>query len=97
MHWEKTAYRVFLGKPEGNRLLQRPNHRQVHNVKVERSKKGWRCTGFIWVRTGTSGELVYTVMNLHVPWNVRKILRCTTGGFSRRAQLHLGTSFKPFG
>jgi hypothetical protein len=22
MHWEKNAYRVFLGKPEGYRLLQ---------------------------------------------------------------------------
>jgi hypothetical protein len=38
---------------------------------------------------------VYTVTNLRFPWNVRKILsRCATRGFSRRAQLHLGTSFK---
>jgi hypothetical protein len=33
--------------------------------------------------------LVNTVMNLWVPYNVGKFLSsCTTGGFSRRAQLH---------
>jgi hypothetical protein len=33
--------------------------------------------------------LVNTVMNLRVPYNVGKFLSsCTTGGFSRRAQLH---------
>lgn len=39
VHWEKNAYRVFMGKPEGKRLLQRPNHSLVHNIKVEPSKK----------------------------------------------------------
>jgi hypothetical protein len=33
--------------------------------------------------------LVNTVMNLHVPQNSGKFLSsCTTGGFSRRAQIH---------
>jgi hypothetical protein len=33
--------------------------------------------------------LVNTVMNLQVPYNVGKFLsNCTTGSFSRRAQLH---------
>jgi hypothetical protein len=33
--------------------------------------------------------LVYTVMNLQVPQIAGKFLSsCTTGGFSRRAQLH---------
>jgi hypothetical protein len=33
--------------------------------------------------------LVNTVMNLRVPQNAGKFLNsCTTGGFSRRAQLH---------
>jgi hypothetical protein len=33
--------------------------------------------------------LVSTVMNLQVPYNFGKFLSiCTTGGFSRRAQLH---------
>jgi hypothetical protein len=33
--------------------------------------------------------LVNTVMNLRVPYNVRKFLSsCTTGGFSIRAQVH---------
>jgi hypothetical protein len=33
--------------------------------------------------------LVNTVMNLRVPQNAGKFLSsCTTGGFSRRAQLH---------
>jgi hypothetical protein len=38
--------------------------------------------------------LVNTVMNLRVPQNVGKCLSsCTTGGFSRRAQVHVVSYF----
>jgi hypothetical protein len=38
--------------------------------------------------------LVNTVINLWVPYNTGKFLSsCTTGGFSKRAQLHEVSSF----
>jgi hypothetical protein len=45
----------------------------------------------MWRRAGTNGEggLVNTVMNPRVPQSAGKFLsNCTTGGSSRRAQLH---------
>jgi hypothetical protein len=54
-------------------------------------------TGLIWLRIGTSGGHLWTRL-----WTFRfhKLLRsflssCTTGGFSRRTQLH-DVSFMPF-
>jgi hypothetical protein len=42
-------------------------------------------TGLIWLRRA----FVNTVMNLHISENVEKFLSIsTTGGFSRRVQLH---------
>jgi hypothetical protein len=38
-------------------------------------------------------DWVNTVMNLHVPYNAGKLLEiCTTGGFSKRAQLRVVSS-----
>ena len=31
----KVAYRVFVGKPEGRRLLGRPRHRWEDNIKMD--------------------------------------------------------------
>jgi hypothetical protein len=35
-NWEKRSeYRLFLGKPEGKRLLGRPERRWVDNIKMD--------------------------------------------------------------
>jgi hypothetical protein len=34
---EKKAYRLLVGKPEGKRLLGRPRHRWVDNIRMELS------------------------------------------------------------
>jgi hypothetical protein len=31
---KRTAYRILVGKPEGNRQLRRPRHMWVDNIKM---------------------------------------------------------------
>jgi hypothetical protein len=33
--------RLFVGKPEGRRLLGRPRHRWVDNIKIDVREIGW--------------------------------------------------------
>jgi hypothetical protein len=45
-------------------------------------------TELVWLRIGTGGELLLTVMNLRVPYIAGKFLSgCTIGGLSSSAQL----------
>jgi hypothetical protein len=80
-----------MGKPEGRRLLGRPRRRWVDNIKMDLR---WIGPGGIgWVNLAQEREecrvLFNTVINLRVPYNLGKFLSsCTSGGFSRRAQLH---------
>jgi hypothetical protein len=34
MGQKRNAYRILVGKPEGNRPLGRPRHRWVDNIKM---------------------------------------------------------------
>jgi hypothetical protein len=36
-----TAYRILVGKPEGNKPLGRPRCRWVDNIKMVLRKIGW--------------------------------------------------------
>jgi hypothetical protein len=63
----------------------------VDNIKMDLREIGWG--GMDWINLAWDRDqwmaLVNTVMNLRVPKNAGKCLNsCTTGGFSRRAQLH---------
>jgi hypothetical protein len=63
----------------------------VDNIKMDLREIGWG--GMDWIDLVQARDqcrsLVNTVMNLRVPYNFGKFFNsCTTGGFSRRAQLH---------
>jgi hypothetical protein len=50
---------LFVGKPEGKRLLRRPRHRWEDNIRMdlrEIRSKVW--AGCIWLRVGSSGRLL---------------------------------------
>jgi hypothetical protein len=57
---KRNAYRILVGKPEEKRPLERPRHRRVDNVKMDLREDGVVWTGLIWLRTGTSGGLLWT-------------------------------------
>jgi hypothetical protein len=51
---------------------------------------GVMCTGLVWLRIGTGGELLWIrYWTFGVPWNTGKLSSgLTSGGFSSSAQLH---------
>jgi hypothetical protein len=52
---KRNAYRILVGKPEGNRPLGRPGRKWEDNIKMDFREIGWGWTGLIWLRLGTSG------------------------------------------
>jgi hypothetical protein len=66
---KRNAYRIFMGKPEGNRPLGRPRRRWEDNIRMDLSKIGWG--GMDWIDLAQDRDqwraLVNTVMNLRVP------------------------------
>jgi hypothetical protein len=56
---ERKFYKVFVGKPEGKRLLGRPRHRWEDGIRMDIRENGWGVwIGFDWHRIGTGGELL---------------------------------------
>jgi hypothetical protein len=56
---KRTAYRILVGKPEGNRPLGRPRRRLVDNIRMNLERReGMVWIGLIWLRIGTSGGLL---------------------------------------
>jgi hypothetical protein len=48
----------LVGKPEGKRPLGRRRRRWVDNIKMDLRVDGLVWIGLIWLRIGTSGELL---------------------------------------
>jgi hypothetical protein len=65
----RNAYRILVGKPEGQRPLGRPRCRWVNNIKIDLREIGW--DGVDWIELAQVRDqwraLVNTVMNLRVP------------------------------
>ena len=45
--WRKGAYKILLGKTEGNRLLGIPTCRHDDNIKMNFKERGWQ--GMDWI------------------------------------------------
>ena len=57
----RGAYRFLVWKYEGRRPLGRPRRRWENNIKIDLQEVGWGAwTGFIWLRVGTGGQILYT-------------------------------------
>jgi len=55
----RNAYRNLVRKLKGRRPLRRPICRWEDNIKIDSGETGWKVqTGYIWLRTRTSGGLL---------------------------------------
>jgi hypothetical protein len=65
----RGAYRVLVGRPEGNRPLGRPRRRREDNIKMDLQEVGWQSMD--WIDMGQDRDrwraVVSAVMNLRVP------------------------------
>jgi hypothetical protein len=55
----RNAYKILVGKPEGNKPLGRPTRRWVDSIKMDLGEIGW--DGVDWIElapVGTSGGLL---------------------------------------
>jgi hypothetical protein len=66
---KQNAYRIYVGKPEGKRPLERPRHGCVANIKVDLKEIGWGGMDCIDLSQDRHQwrALVYMVVNLWVP------------------------------
>jgi hypothetical protein len=59
--WEKrNIHRILVGKPEGTTPLGRPRRRWVKDIKMDLRWNGVVWIGFIWLRIGINGALLWT-------------------------------------
>jgi predicted membrane protein len=66
---KRNASRILVGKPEGNRPLERRRRRWVDNIKMDLRDLEWDGMNCIDVTQDTDQwiDFVNTVMNLRVP------------------------------
>jgi hypothetical protein len=66
---KRNAYEILVGKPEGNRPLEKPRRRWVDNIKTDVREIGW--VGVDWINMVQDRDqwraLVNRVLNLQVP------------------------------
>jgi hypothetical protein len=66
---KKNAFRILVGKPDGNKPLGRPRRRWVDNVKMDLKQIRW--DGVDWIDMAQDRDqlraLVNMVLNLRVP------------------------------
>jgi hypothetical protein len=66
---KRNAYRLLVGKPEGNRPLGRPRRRWVDNIRMDPGEVGWGDVNWIGLAQDRNRwrALVNSVLNLRVP------------------------------
>jgi hypothetical protein len=66
---KRNAYRLWVGKPEGKRLLGRPRRRCVDNIKMDLGEVEWGDVDLTGLAKDSNRwrTLVSSVLKLRVP------------------------------
>jgi hypothetical protein len=91
---KRIAYRLLVGKPEGNRPLGRHRRRWLDNIRMDLGEVGWGDVDWIGLAQDRNRwrARVNSVLNLRVPWNAGKLSSgLTSSGLSSSAQLQIVT------
>jgi hypothetical protein len=66
---KNNAYSLLVGKPGGKRLLRRPRHRWVDNIRMDLGEVRWGDVGWIGLAQDSNRwrALVNSALNLRVP------------------------------
>jgi hypothetical protein len=66
---KRNAYRLLVGKPEGERPLGRPRRKWVDNIRMDLEEVGWCDVGWIGLAKDRNRwrAVVNSVLNLRVP------------------------------
>jgi hypothetical protein len=66
---KRNAYKLLVGKPEGQRPLGRPRRRWMDNIRMYLGEVGWGDADWIDLAQDRNRwrALVYSVLNLRVP------------------------------
>jgi hypothetical protein len=69
MEEERKVYKVFVGKPEGKRPLERPRHRWEDGISMDLREADWGNMDWILLVQDRDQwrAVVNVVMNLQVP------------------------------
>jgi hypothetical protein len=65
----KNSYKIFVGNPEGKRLLREPSCRWEGNIRMDVRRIWWKSVDWIHLPLDRNQwrVIVNTVMNLRVP------------------------------
>ena len=58
----RGVYRDLVGKPEGNRPLERPRRRWENNIKMDLQEVG--CGGIDWIELAQNREMWRALVNV---------------------------------
>jgi hypothetical protein len=64
---KRNAYRILVGKPEGNRPLGIPRRRWVDNIKINLGELGLDGVDWIDMAQGPVESSCDTVLNFRIP------------------------------
>jgi hypothetical protein len=56
-----SVYRVWVGKPEGKRILRRPRNRWENNIKMTLQEVG--CEGMNWIELAQDRDRWWALVN----------------------------------
>jgi hypothetical protein len=94
---KRNVYRLLVGKPEGNRPLERPRCRWVDNIKMDVVKIGWG--GVNWICLALDRDKWRAPVNVVMNFGLNKMLGNCQAATQMVAPLRVrkeGSKFKTF-